>query len=142
VDVFARDVSQSPSLTYIAECKLWNKAVPQTVVHAFRTVVTDSGAHVGFLISSSGFQSGGHEAAKNSNIKLVTWPEFQSLFVERWKEGWYESLKRLLTDLFEFYDYFSAPIGSAISGNAERGREFESILERSPPNLCSTPGTR
>jgi hypothetical protein len=30
--------------------------VPQTVVHSFRTVVIDSGANHGLIISSGGFQ--------------------------------------------------------------------------------------
>ena len=40
-----------------------------------------------FLISSAGFQSGAQEAAAYSNVKLVTWFEFQQLFAERWYQA-------------------------------------------------------
>lgn len=84
VDVLARDPSASPPATYICECKHWQRTVSKTVIHGFRTVVVDAGAHRGFVISSGGFQSGAYEAAEHSNIDLVNWQEFQQLFVERW----------------------------------------------------------
>jgi restriction system protein len=84
VDVLARDPSATPSATYICECKHWQSAVPRNVVHAFRMVVVDAGAHRGFVISSGAFQSGAYEAVEHSNVDLVNWPEFQHLFIERW----------------------------------------------------------
>jgi len=84
VDVLARDPSATPPTTYICECKLWRRAVPQNVVHAFRSVVIDSGAHRGFIISSGGFQAGAYEAAQHSNLDLVSWSEYQHLFLKRW----------------------------------------------------------
>lgn len=84
VDVLARDPTATPPATYICECKLWQDSVSKNVVHAFRTVVTDAGAHRGFIISSDGFQSGAYEAAQHSNVDLVDWVEFQKIFVERW----------------------------------------------------------
>jgi restriction system protein len=84
VDVLARDPSATPPALYVCECKHWQSAVPRNVVHAFRTVVIDAGAHRGFVLSSGGFQSGAYEAAGHSNVDLVNWPEFQHLFVERW----------------------------------------------------------
>lgn len=133
VDVHAIDASISPNLTYICECKYWSKAVPKSVVHSFRTVVTDYGAHIGFLISRNGFQSGAYEAAKNSNIRLVNWFEFQDVFVSRWKEGRYAQVGQLFDALFEFYDYFSAPIGNAISGKKDRLSEYEALIKRFAP---------
>ncbi len=80
VDVHAIDLTISPNLIYLCECKYWSSAVPKTIVHSFRTVVSDYGAHVGFLISRNGFQSGTYQASQNSNIRLVNWFEFQELF--------------------------------------------------------------
>lgn len=129
VDVYAADHAIKPSLTYICECKYWSTPVTKTIVHSFRTVVADSGVHLGYIISRSGFQSGAFAAAHNSNLKLVTWTEFQGIFLDRWKEARYEQLKPGLEDLFEFYDYFYAPIGNAINGKKdgrkERLAEFE-----------------
>ncbi len=79
VHVHVIDSTTSPKLTYLCECKHWSSAVPKIVVHSFRTVVSDYGAHVGFLISRNGFQSGAYEGAQNSNIRLVNWFEFQDL---------------------------------------------------------------
>ncbi|CAM9967526.1 unnamed protein product, partial [Chrysoparadoxa australica] len=104
LDVHATDTSTSPNLTYVCECKYWSNAVPKSVVHGFRTVVSDYGAHIGFLISRNGFQSGAYEAAQNSNIRLVNWFELQDVFISRWKKGRYAQVRQLFDDLFEYYD--------------------------------------
>src|SRR5690554_488282 len=58
IDVFAIDNSVKPNTTYLCECKYWKNPIPQTVIHAFRTVISDYGANWGLIISSNGFQSG------------------------------------------------------------------------------------
>ncbi len=103
--------------------------MPKTVVHAFRTVVTDDGANIGFMISRSGFQKGAYEAAEKSNVHLVDWYEFQALFLERWKEGRYAGLRPLFEEHFDFYDFLSKPILNAISGD-ESAREYNLLRER------------
>src|SRR5213080_4807970 len=47
----ARDGHAVPPAVYLCECKFWTRPVPQEVVHAFRTVISDAGAHRGFVIS-------------------------------------------------------------------------------------------
>lgn len=84
IDVLAVDCSQIPPITYLCECKHWKSPVPKTVVHSFRTVVSDYGANCGLVISSAGFQTGAQSAAQNSNILLLDWQGFQQLFEERW----------------------------------------------------------
>jgi len=79
VDVFAIKKKAYTS-TVLCECKYWNTAVPQTVIHAFRTVVEDSGASQGIIISKTGFQKGAFEAVAKSNLVLLTWQEFQDAF--------------------------------------------------------------
>jgi hypothetical protein len=146
VDVVGRDLSVTPALLYLVECKHWSLPVPKTVVHAFRTVVADAGAHVGIIISSRGFQSGAHDAARSANLFLVNWHDFQEMFINRWKAGRYAEIRQLLEDVFEYYDYFSAPIGNAINGNRERAAEWENLLLRhkcvadaNPWNLTISP---
>jgi hypothetical protein len=139
IDFYAVDSTVSPTLKYLCECKYWRSAVPKSVVHSFRTVVSDYGAHVGFIISRNGFQSGSYEAAQNSNIHLVNWFEFQELFIERWIEGRYSILKQAFEDLSEFYDYLSAPIGNAISGSEERMNEYNTLLKRFAPQADLNP---
>lgn len=84
VDVWAKDKAATPQQTYIIECKRWRQRVPQMVVHSFRSVVGDSGANWGAIVSASGFQRGARDAAKYTNVRLLSWNEFQSLFVDRW----------------------------------------------------------
>jgi hypothetical protein len=84
VDVVVQDKTRRPHGLIFCECKLWKRKVPKTVVHAFRTVVSDAGANLGYIISDRGFQSGSREAAKNANIRLLTWKQFQAELFERW----------------------------------------------------------
>ncbi|MBR1169149.1 restriction endonuclease [Bradyrhizobium liaoningense] len=100
IDVYAEEVSDGRKNIILCECKHWKSAVPKTIVHAFRTVVGDFGANKGYIISSAGFQSGAHEAAQNTNIELVTWPEFQSLFEPAWLKHFF--IPRMTDDLDEF----------------------------------------
>jgi restriction system protein len=84
VDVWAHDAGATPAQTYHVECKKWRSRVTQNVVHGFRSEVGDAGANWGAIVSSNGFQKGAYEAAKYTNVRLLTWDEFQSLFAERW----------------------------------------------------------
>lgn len=80
VDVHAEDRLRGRRYVVAVECKHWRARVPQTVIHAFRTVVSEMGANAGYLVSSSGFQSGAMTAAELTNVRLVTWEEFQAEF--------------------------------------------------------------
>ncbi|RSN44891.1 hypothetical protein DMC64_18565 [Amycolatopsis sp. WAC 04197] len=83
IDVWADDHS-SPQNIIAVECKHWARPATKSVVHAFRTVVGDSGANTGLLVSSAGFQEGAIRAADYSNVRLLDWNEFQSMFAIRW----------------------------------------------------------
>jgi restriction system protein len=116
VDVLARDLSATPPATYICECKHWQSAVSKNVVHAFRTIVVDAGAHRGFIISSGGFQSGAYEAVEHSNVDLVNWSEFQHLFVERWFQTFMApTLLKEGDALHEYTEPFNSRIASKAS---------------------------
>lgn len=118
IDVWADDHSSPPNVIAV-ECKRWTTAVPQNVVHAFRAVVGDSGANTGLLISAAGFQSGAIEAAKYSNVRLLTWEEFQAMFVERWYRTY--MAPRLFEHAGPLIEY-TEPINSRI---ARRERELD-----------------
>jgi len=85
IDVRVVDQEVVPPSSYLCECKHWKAPVDQEVVHAFRTVMDDQGAHRGFIISSSGFQSGARAAVENTNTDLFTFEEFQAAFFGRWR---------------------------------------------------------
>jgi hypothetical protein len=87
VDVYIVDKFNTPNSIYLCECKYWSNAIPQTVVHAFRSVVSDNGAHHGFLISRKGFQSGAYKVSSSTNLSILSWDEFQEKFYERWIEA-------------------------------------------------------
>lgn len=88
IDVYAEESVKGRRYVIIGECKHWKARVPQQVIHAFRTLVADSGGNVGYIISSNGFQVGSLTAAEFTNIRLVTWEEFQFEFEESWLENY------------------------------------------------------
>lgn len=106
IDVFSVNNSEKPTTVILAECKNWNKNVPKSVVHSFRTVINDYGANFGFIISKVGFQKGAYEAIINSNIQLFSWFEFQEYFKEKWLEVMLKSVDRIAKPLW----YFTAGI--------------------------------
>jgi hypothetical protein len=85
IDVHVQDDDIVPPALYLCECKYWKRAVPQEIVHSFRTVLDDVGAHRGFIISVAGFQQGAYEASKNTNIDLLSFAELQRIFFDRWR---------------------------------------------------------
>lgn len=87
VDVIVTDKETAPYSLYVCECKNWKKRVPKSVVHSFRTVVNEIGANRGLLISRHGFQEGAHEAARFTNVDLLSWREFEALLFDRWVKG-------------------------------------------------------
>ncbi len=102
VDVFSVDETQTPDIVYICECKHWERLIPKTIVHAFRTVVQDFGANLGIIISKKGFQRGAHEAARNTNIKLVDWFGFQEMFEEKWLSAISETVYNKFQALIDY----------------------------------------
>jgi len=105
IDVYVRDDGNTPPSQYLCECKFWQRAVPQEIVHAFRTVVSDYGANRGFIISKAGFQSGAHEAVRNTNIDLVTFAALQEIFADRWRVTMGRRFMPYADRLFPYWDY-------------------------------------
>lgn len=83
VDVYAERKAPFESKT-ICECKYWQSPVPQTIIHAFRTIINDAGASQGYIISKAGFQKGAYEAVDKSNVSILSWTEFQEKFKLEW----------------------------------------------------------
>jgi len=104
VDVLAISKNEIPKNTILCECKHWRHPVPKTIVHSFRTVVTDFGAHHGFIISKAGFQAGSYEAVQHTNVSLMDWEGFENYFKVRWLTAKQFSVSRTTKPL---YDYVS-----------------------------------
>ena len=94
----------------------WDNAIPQHVVHAFRTVVGDAGANRGVIVSAKGFQSGAVLAAERSNILLLSWMEFQDLFAEQWMRHY--MLPRLRDEADPLIEY-TEPLNSRVFRKAD-----------------------
>lgn len=127
-DIWAHDPKGTPPQTYLIECKHWRKRIPQTVVHAFRAVVGDSGANWGMILSVAGFQRGAIDAAAYSNVRLHTWSEFESLFEQRWFTNYF--LPEVETACDPLVEY-TEPINSRIQRKAaELSEEKRFALRR------------
>ncbi|MEW6532783.1 MAG: restriction endonuclease [Thermodesulfobacteriota bacterium] len=130
VDVYVSDTKGRPEITFLVECKHWASAVPKTIVHAFRTVVSDFGANVGYIISSQGFQTGALTAARNSPLRLVTWEDFQSDFYDQWIENYF--IPKIAEAAGPLEEY-TEPINSRIikkANNLSKERQCEFKLLR------------
>jgi len=133
VDIYAEDGHQTPPITIVGECKHWKVSVPKSVVHGFRTVVADCGANWGFVVSSAGFQAGAIEAAEKTNVRLLSWSEFEELFKERWLRTF---MFRRVQEACEPFVEYTEPINSRIFRKADalspdRQREFRALREQS-----------
>jgi hypothetical protein len=122
IDVLATQPVGKRTFTILCECKHWQAAVNQAIVHGFRTVMADAGADRGYIISTGGFQSGAMEAARLSNIRLLTWPEFQSEFEPDYYEYYVrDRLDECLDCLFSFTEPIS-PATFLASGRLDEER--------------------
>lgn len=95
--------------TIVCECKFWDTPVPKEKVHAFRTVVNDSGASLGLLISKSGFQAGAIEAAALSNVKLLTWENFVEIIKNKWILNQLRLIKKNCVPISEYINPLHFP---------------------------------
>lgn len=118
VDVLAIDVLSLDKIRYIVECKNWGSAVPQSVVHSFTTVMHETGANIGFIISKHGLQQGAKRYTQNTNIVGMTYLEFQQRYFEAW---W----KR----------YFCPRIGDAADNSHRYTEAFNSVRDRAYEKL-------
>lgn len=84
VDVYAVDEQSVDKISYVVECKNWDATVPQSVVHAFTTVMHETGANIGFIISKHGLQSGADRYTANTNVVGLTYEQLQARYFSLW----------------------------------------------------------
>ena len=107
IDVHATKESTPIPTVVLCECKHWDKPIPQNVIHGFRTVCSDAGAHFGLIISKKGFQPGAEETRTATNIHLMNFEEFQSTFFGEWMTGAMMLLARMRDQLLPIFRAFS-----------------------------------
>jgi len=125
VDVYATSENELIN-QFICECKYWNTPVPKEKIHAFRTVVHDSGCMVGIFISKNGFQSGAIEAAYCSNVLLKTWDEFLKLIENQWVMNQIKKVQMIARPLSVYTDLLDVPLYNLIE---EEKNEYTKITE-------------
>lgn len=84
IDVFAIDPKSIDKITYVVECKNWCAPVNQSVIHAFTTVMNETGSNIGYVISKAGFQNGAVKYSDHTNIKLFSFIELQNHYYKSW----------------------------------------------------------
>lgn len=122
VDVLADETVDGIVHRTICECKNWCTNVSKEVVHAFRTVMQETGAHRGYIISKVGFQAGAREAAEATNIELVTFAEFQTIYFDKWINRRLKDIEDAVGDFNTYYE----PLGKPGYGKLEDDKERQS----------------
>lgn len=82
IDVLVHTKFMGQKLTWIVEAKKWKSKINKLQVLGLRSIVEDTGADKGFIISEMGFQKGALEATKNTNITLITFSELKNITKE------------------------------------------------------------
>lgn len=116
IDVYAKDVENEYQPTILVECKFWNSPIPQEIIHSFRTVVSDYGANIGFIVSKTGFQSGSYEAIKKTNIHLVNLKELERVYYRKWLRNMFKRYLEFAEKLFPYWD----PSGGKMPTSSEK----------------------
>jgi hypothetical protein len=110
IDVFVQEMIDKILTLLFIECKFWNSDVPQEIVHGFRTVVADGGAHKGYIIAKKGFQSGAYDVSEKTNVEVLTWDQFNKLYFSRWQKATQASLAAKANRLIAFRNYPYGPM--------------------------------
>lgn len=118
VDVFATSEKELIK-QFICECKFWNTPVPKEKIHAFRSVVNDSGSMLGIFVSKTGYQAGAYEAAYCSNVLLKNWEGFLDLIANQWIDRRLKYIKLLSQPLSIYLD----PLDVEYDGLSENEKE-------------------
>ena len=139
LDVYAVDPNSIDKITYVLECKNWETRVSQTIIHAFTTVMHETGAHIGYIISKAGFQSGAYDYITNTNISVFMFSEFQNKYLNKWLANYFGPTIYAAGDSVIHY---TEPINSR-RDRFERGlneaerKQFRILQEKYTP-LCYT----
>lgn len=110
IDVYVREISDNITTLIFVECKYWETRVPQEIVHGYRTVVTDGGAHKGYIIAKEGFQKGSYDVSEMTNVEILTWAEFNEMYLPRWKKAIQRELEEKSKRIIEFRHFPYGPM--------------------------------
>ncbi|MES0205225.1 restriction endonuclease [Mesorhizobium sp. LNHC209A00] len=120
VDVLAEETVDGITSITVCECKNWKARIPKEIVHACRTVMQETGANNGYIISREGFQSGAIEAVAATNINLVTFEQFQERFFEKWYRNRLWAIEDSLHGFHTYYEMLGKPGYNRLTTDEER----------------------
>ncbi|MBO4227904.1 restriction endonuclease [Bradyrhizobium neotropicale] len=129
VDVLAEETLEGISQRIVCECKNWRTNVPREKVHAFRTVMQETGAHRGYTISRTGFQVGAIEAAQATNVELLTFEQLQERYFRKWLTRRLWSIERAVGNFNVYYEPLGRP-GYRLLRNDEERAAYDEVWER------------
>ncbi|WP_316897215.1 restriction endonuclease [Pseudodesulfovibrio indicus] len=125
IDVYAEEYVNGRKYSIVCECKNWKSKIPQNVIHGFRAVLADIGAHLGIIITTSDYQTGAAKASEFTNVQLLTWDQFQSEFEKQWLEShFHPTITEALDPLFTYAEPIP-PIWLPRLNEEDRKRFFE-----------------
>lgn len=132
VDVLAIDESSVDKIRYVVECKNWATTIPQHVVHSFTTVMQETGANIGFIVSSAGLQAGAERYTQNTNIIGLTFEKLQRRYFEPWWRGHFCKVVAARAEKVCFYtEPFNSTRDEALAAlSSEQLEAFEAIQRR------------
>jgi len=104
VDVLADENVHGINHRIICECKNWRSNIPEKVVRAFRTIIHDAGAQRGYVISREDFQAEAFETAQTTNIDLVTFSRFQTIYFNKWIQRRWWTIENEASNFNAYYE--------------------------------------
>ena len=126
LDVLAEETVEGISSKIVCECKDWRTNVPREKVHAFRTVMDETGANRGYIISRVGFQIGAIEAANATNVALLTFEQFQERYFQKWITRRCRDLEDAIGNFNVYYEPLGRPGYHALENDEER-RAYDQV---------------
>jgi hypothetical protein len=121
--------------TWIVECKKHARPITKADVETLKSIASEVGASLAFLLSESGFQSGAFDAARKTNVVLSSIEELQAKSrddVMREALGALELRalgleERLLRELRGDIDYGSGSVTSRVRGGVDGHRYYSMV---------------
>lgn len=109
LDIIAEFVALSVGFKVIVECKRYTRPVEREKIVVLADKVRSLGAHKGILISTSGFQSGATEYARQHGIALLQIFDKQVMHIQNSSNPQIDQLHHILVEVIkqspDFYAY-------------------------------------
>ncbi len=130
IDVYAVDPFSIDRIIYVIECKNWETKIPQTVIHSFATVMQETGANVGYIISKSGFQKGANEFITNTSIVNLTFCDFQKKYLKKWAGNFFNfEIDKASDSLIQYTEPINSRRERFVSGLSNEEKEKFNLLK-------------